>query len=77
MLNAKDIREVFWKVISTIVFLAVTFGIYMLVLCMHQNIEKRHTNPHGRVGRLMGFLANFVGLVPNFAFVWLKLKGSL
>lgn len=79
MLNAKEVGEVFWRVISTIAYLAVTFGIYMLVLCMHQNIEKRQTSPQrrGSAVKWMGLLANFTGLLPNFAFAWLKLKGQL
>jgi len=41
MLDAKEITQVFWKILWTVAYLAIIFGIYMLVLCMHQNIEKR------------------------------------
>jgi type IV secretory pathway VirB3-like protein len=41
MLEAKDITEVVWKIVWTVGYLAITLGIYMMVLCMHQNIEKR------------------------------------
>jgi len=54
-----------------------TFGIYMLVLVMHQNIEKRETDRNLKASIVMGISANIVGLVPNFAFAWLKLKGWL
>jgi hypothetical protein len=85
MLDAKEMKDVFWKVIWTVGYLVITFGIYMLVLCIHQNIEKRHPGGEAKTRSTqrgsdrirMGFLANFIGLMPSFLFAWLKLNGSL
>jgi hypothetical protein len=43
MLDAKELSEVTWKILWTVGYLAITLGIYMLLLCMHQNIEKRQS----------------------------------
>jgi hypothetical protein len=75
--NAKAGPAASSKVEWGIVYVVVTLGIYMLVLIMHQNIEKRHTRSRSKAAVLMGLLANFIGLAPNFAFVWFKLKGTL
>ncbi|MGA9390799.1 MAG: hypothetical protein WBV69_10170 [Candidatus Sulfotelmatobacter sp.] len=77
MFNAKDPNIGASKVGWGIGYVLVTLGIYMVVLIMHQNIEKRHTNPRTHSGVTMGLFANFFGLIPNFLFVWLKLKGML
>lgn len=86
MLDAKEIKEVGGAVLWTVGYLTITIGIYMLVLILHQNIEKRQSNREGKptaerkqmgAGIGMGFLANFFGLIPSFLFAWLKLKGWL
>ena len=77
LLNAKEGADLSGKLVGTMIYQTVTFGIYMLVLVMHQNIEKRDTNRRMMAAIVMGLSANFIGLVPNFAFAWLKLKGWL
>jgi hypothetical protein len=41
MLDAKEVSEVTAKILWTVGYLAITLGIYMVVLVIHQNIEKR------------------------------------
>lgn len=77
MFNTKESTVGLSKVESGIVYLLMTLGIYMLVLIMHQNIEKRHQNLRASAGVAIGLAANLFGLLPNFAFVWFKLKGVL
>lgn len=84
LLNFLEVTDVSPKIYWTVGYVVITIGIYMVVLCMHQNIEKRQLNAQSeaarrrqRAGTGMGFLANFIGLAPSFLFAWFKLKGSL
>jgi len=41
MLDGRDVTAFVWKIIWTVSYLVLTFGIYMVLLVLHQNIEKR------------------------------------
>jgi hypothetical protein len=90
MLDGRDVTSLVWKIIYTVCYLTLTFGIYMLLLVLHQNIEKRqvasdaaydasaHKPPiRPEAGVKLGMFANFVGLGPAFVFTLFKLNGSI
>ena len=79
----KDVTTMFWPVIYTVGYLLVTFGIYLLLLCIHQGIEKRQKSMTEKQERRkergvwLGFVSNLIGGSLLCAFILLKARGSL